>query len=546
MRATAAAPDAPSLQFPLRTTLHGGAQQPPCAAWAGVLAEALSPEGFCDLPEEGLFAAFGAAQRLSAWVAWLQVQAIGEAARRALDPAWVTAGLGVGDPEADARIRESALSHAELYGLRDLVAHLALESGMSECAVSQRLDAALAIRPDRLALTGPLFEAGLLDWPKVHAIVTVTDSLEDAGAAAVEAAVLGKHRVWSNTPGLSRALTRAKAAWEAAWEATREREADDKTDDTADDAERGGGDRRGQHAGPSALDDRRVSCSLPDLGTPLNERALGGLWARIPAADLMMIDGVLDELARAAKTADDTRTHEQRRADAFVGVFTNIGAALWRTSPARRPAVVVTLTLGTALGLEEQPGDLAGFGPIPAAAAREVASGGDWRCAVLDDVHGTLLGLGRSTFTPTYAPGSGLDRFTRLRDQTCTFPGCHSRVTDLDHIVKHREGGPTCECNAARLCRRHHRLKDAGCFSLAVSTDPDDPPGTFMWTTRHGLVHKRNPQVLDPPWLPRVRPNTQASAADDWPRPGREPAVPVVGVRAPTGGSRGSDVPAPF
>jgi hypothetical protein len=48
-----------------------------------------------------------------------------------------------------------------------------------------------------------------------------------------------------------------------------------------------------------------------------------------------------------------------------------------------------------------------------------------------------------------------------LVDDTCVFPWCTrpARRTDCDHVIPHAEGGPTCSCNIARLCRRHHRLK---------------------------------------------------------------------------------------
>lgn len=51
-----------------------------------------------------------------------------------------------------------------------------------------------------------------------------------------------------------------------------------------------------------------------------------------------------------------------------------------------------------------------------------------------------------------------------LRDGGCVFPWCGKKLwrTDCDHIVPWRadgSGGPTCSCNLAPLCRRHHRAK---------------------------------------------------------------------------------------
>lgn len=58
----------------------------------------------------------------------------------------------------------------------------------------------------------------------------------------------------------------------------------------------------------------------------------------------------------------------------------------------------------------------------------------------------------------------------RLKEQMalttggCVFPWCHrpARATDCDHTIPWKEdgtGGPTCTCNLAPLCRRHHRAK---------------------------------------------------------------------------------------
>ena len=60
----------------------------------------------------------------------------------------------------------------------------------------------------------------------------------------------------------------------------------------------------------------------------------------------------------------------------------------------------------TFLGLNDDPGHLSGHGPVPAAMIRDLAAQGTWRCAVVDDRHGTLLGLGRATWTPGYRPAT--------------------------------------------------------------------------------------------------------------------------------------------
>ena len=65
-----------------------------------------------------------------------------------------------------------------------------------------------------------------------------------------------------------------------------------------------------------------------------------------------------------------------------------------------------------------------------------------------------------------------------MRDPQCVFPFCtrSARRADLDHIVPFDEGGPTCGCNLAPLCRRHHRAKTHADWSYVMVI-----PGTYLW-----------------------------------------------------------------
>ncbi|MGI8881371.1 MAG: HNH endonuclease signature motif containing protein, partial [Jatrophihabitans sp.] len=107
---------------------------------------------------------------------------------------------------------------------------------------------------------------------------------------------------------------------------------------------------------------------------------------------------------------------------------------------------------------DEQPGELAGYGPIPAQMARRIADDetGTWRRLITDD-HGRLVDYGRQT----YRPPARLAAFIIARDQTCTFTSCTRPAVacDLDHLRSAKDGGPTCEGNLHPLCRRHHRCK---------------------------------------------------------------------------------------
>jgi hypothetical protein len=49
-------------------------------------------------------------------------------------------------------------------------------------------------------------------------------------------------------------------------------------------------------------------------------------------------------------------------------------------------------------------------------------------------------------------------------------------------VHPHGEGGTTCSCNIARLCRRHHRLKTHTAWHYTVLER-----GSYLWTSPHGL-----------------------------------------------------------
>ncbi len=83
-----------------------------------------------------------------------------------------------------------------------------------------------------------------------------------------------------------------------------------------------------------------------------------------------------------------------------------------------------------------------------------------------------------------------------LRDQTCVFPWCtrparnlepDGHGCDCDHVVPHREGGPTCSCQIAPLCRRHHRVKTHTAWRYTILE-----PGTYLWYSPHGMAFLRD------------------------------------------------------
>ncbi|WP_244928445.1 HNH endonuclease signature motif containing protein [Nocardioides sp. W7] len=76
-----------------------------------------------------------------------------------------------------------------------------------------------------------------------------------------------------------------------------------------------------------------------------------------------------------------------------------------------------------------------------------------------------------------------------LLQHSCVFPWCRkpARRCDCDHIDPAARGGPTCDCNIAPLCRRHHRAKTHTRWRYDKLDDT-----TFAWQSPNGLAFKRD------------------------------------------------------
>ena len=190
----------------------------------------------------------------------------------------------------------------------------------------------------------------------------------------------------------------------------------------------------------------------------------------------------------------------------------------------------LTMPLSAWAGLSDAPGELAGHGPADADTCRDLAArtgpATRWcltltsdnghavahACAshppgprdpckagssgtVGDPVIRWAAGLrakmqhfetapcGHGRQTAAYRPPTSLAHLIRVRQRTCSFPGCRrpARRCDLDHVIPYDRGGRTCECNLHPLCRRHHRAKQAPGWQL---TQPR--PGEMRWRLPSG------------------------------------------------------------
>jgi len=207
-------------------------------------------------------------------------------------------------------------------------------------------------------------------------------------------------------------------------------------------------------------------------------------------------------------------------------------------SPGLTGTVNLTMPLATWLGLSDAPGNASGHGPLDASDSRNLAralasrAGNRW-CLTFTDARGRPVAHGcaragpmvdrrqgdrptsrsragpgsrsrpdstgdRWTFTitllpgtacdhtwqtPAYRPSSALRHLVETRHGTCVFPGCRRPAAqcDKDHTVPYDQGGKTCLCNLAPLCRRHHRTKQAHGWALNQVG-----PGILAWSTPSG------------------------------------------------------------
>ena len=257
-----------------------------------------------------------------------------------------------------------------------------------------------------------------------------------------------------------------------------------------------GGDADGTQVGRAGArgcaEELRVEVRPLDDGIAL-------LLAWLPAADALRVKDEIDRRAKrlAGTSADPThdvcRLADVRRAHALIELV-DLGAASDPAVMAARPspAVAVTVSLATLLATNDEPGELAGYGPIPASMAREIASDptSTWQRLVIRSARtsGRLRPHSLQATRPIWMPS------LRARDPVCAFPNCHRRSIncDLDHIQPWNDGGMTTAANLTALCPRHHHAKhDAG-----WRASRDGATGITRWTSPTRRRYANHPAEL--------------------------------------------------
>ena len=200
----------------------------------------------------------------------------------------------------------------------------------------------------------------------------------------------------------------------------------------------------------TAVEQRRVNTQPDEAGT-----------AHLFAMDLpphRLAAGMkrINDLAQSLRRPGETRTIDQLRADVLLDLLEGLGVA----SDSGSGAVIVHTTLESLAELSDHPGDLAGYGPVIADIARQIAQrqrSAEWRWIVEDSETGQPLAIG----TTRRRPNTQQQRLVETRNPTCIHPGCRmpAMQSDIDHTDPWSLGGRTHTDNLAPLCRHHHRLK---------------------------------------------------------------------------------------
>ena len=363
-----------------------------------------------------------------------------------------------------ARIRSHSHFQALIYediaaihdACTDLVdPELAWEAAASEIraalrltrrAADHHLDLALALR-DRLPAVLAALKAGDIDQRRATVIVKATIHLPDDTARLVADQILP--RAGQLTTGQLRQRLHKLAI---------------ETDpDTA------------KARYEQAIEQRRVELEPTDQGT----------------TDLLLLNLAPDRAAAAAdhinylakqhRKHGETRTIDQLRADIAIDLLCGSSIA----APTRHGVVDIHVDLKTLTELTNTPGELAGYGPVIADIARQVAANqtnNEWRWT-LDDPE---TGLPTANGTTRRRPTTSQTRTVQTHNPTCIFPGCRmpSTQTDLDHTTPWAQGGPTTINNLAPLCRHHHTRRHQHGWKHRALTD-----GDHLWTSPLGHTY---------------------------------------------------------
>ena len=256
------------------------------------------------------------------------------------------------------------------------------------------------------------------------------------------------------------------------------------------------------------------------------------VYGRLSKADAALLDEAITALINSV-CADDPRTLAQRRADSLGALAVRASRLPCRCGKDTCPVagdpdpiaarfVVHVLAEGDTIDTPPDPDwdggpdfDAAepdsqnapsseqettrGIGVIPGMPGTGLLDGGQVADLIARGAKVRPVGTPNDEPEPGYRPSAALDRWIRLRDLTCRFPGCDRPAarSDIDHTIPW-PAGATHPSNTKNYCRKHHLVKT---FWPGWS-DRQDPDGQLHVTTPSGLTYTTKPTatLLFPQW----------------------------------------------
>ncbi|MDY0913018.1 HNH endonuclease signature motif containing protein [Rathayibacter festucae] len=385
-------------------------------------------------------------------------------------------------PEAFAR--GSSRSETRDLVERSIRAELAVTIGVSEREVSRRLETAQMLM-EHLPLTRALLRDARILWEVGEAICKTAGSLPEASRSALDERSADGALTMTTTQ-----LRRALGRW-----------------------------REELHEQPLAQRHARAKEDRAVWVTP-DIDGMATLCLYGPAPAVMGAHDRLRRIARTLRDDGDPRTLQQLSADAAIDLLCDGDIAGTTPNADHRPdptfvpgiraEVRLTLAASTAVGLDDAPAELDGYGPVPAEIARElIRTAASFTRVLTDPDTGAVVSVGRTWRVPP--PQMRLH--LQLHDQTCRFPGCtrSASTSEADHTLEWRNGGETSLENLISLCTSHHHVRHGDQWSYKRIDDH----GTLEWTSPTGRRISNRPPPLpgrppDPPPRPRF---------DDMPAP---------------------------
>ncbi len=250
---------------------------------------------------------------------------------------------------------------------------------------------------------------------------------------------------------------------------------------------RSGGGGPGQDGGPACRPDpgpsiaAQVTITVP-AGTVLGT---GDLPGEVPGFGLLDAPATRDLVAAAARHPD-TRW-------CVTALHPDGTAAAHGCARGRHPPPSAAGPAGEPPDRDPPPGNSrptdtgspSGPDPPPGAGARDYLTGLRVRLAPIARGH-----CDHSRAETGYKPSRKLEHLINTRNARCSAPGCGRPAArcDKDHTIAWHNGGLTCECNLAPLCRHHHRCKQSQGWKLEQPS-----PGILVWRTPAGRTYTTTP-----------------------------------------------------